>query len=464
MALSDDELSVLLENPSETIGVELKSWIDPSADDGIAKIAKACIALRNNNGGILIVGLTDDGKPDLNNPPADVRAAFHVDVIQGIVGQYSSELFPIEVQFPKRDAQLYPVVSIPPGVRNPVAAKRDLISSGKSLVKDNAVYVRSLSSNNTVSSSEARRGDWERLVQTCFDNREAEIGAFVRRHLTGVNLEQLASLLSGAGGSALHSLPDRAREMLRKGQKRFLAATKERKFDVPDIGFREAAVVIDGDGPEHGTTDSFLQRLFVAQPQHTGWPPWADSRKYSRESDRPYVYNNRWESLLIDLGDGPFVAPHIDFWLIDPQGKLYQSTALEDDLRHPVPTPEPGTQLDFFLQIARIAEIISVALSFGRSMEFDPLKSSLTFAFRWSRLKGRHLTSWVEPRRAFRSRGPARQANVVTIVTVPLDTPLSALAPHVNHAVRNLFAVFGGTEVDSQVINRIVEDALQIRF
>ncbi len=464
MALSKDQLRVLLENPSETMGVELKSWIDPTVAAGIAKIAKGCMAMRNNNGGVLIIGFTDDGKPDLNQAPSNVPDGFHVDLIQGIVGKYSSELFEVEVQFGERDGRLYPVITIPPGVRNPVAAKRSLGPEGKPLVKDDAIYVRSLSSNNTVSSSEARRGDWERLVQICFDNREAEIGAFVRRHLTGVNLEQLASLLSGAGGSARRSVGDRATVMLENGRKRFLLAAKERDFTVPNIGFREVGMAINGDAPEHRATDSFLQRLFVAQPQHTGWPPWVDSRKASRESDRPYVHDKKWESLLIDLDDGPFVAPHIDFWLIDPGGTFYQSTAFEDDLRQPVRGPEPGTQLDFLLQIARVAEVISVALSFGRSMGYDPLKSSLSFAFRWSNLKGRRLTSWVEPRRTFQSRGPARQENVVTTVSLPLDTPRSAIAPHVNLAVRDLFAVFGGLEVDSQVIDRIVEDALQIRF
>ena len=281
MALSEDQLRELLENPSESLGIELKSWIDPNADEGIAKIAKGCIALRNNNGGMLIIGFTDDGKPDLNRVFADVQAAFHVDVIQGIVGRYASELFPVEVQFGELDGNLYPVISIPSGVRNPVAAKSSLGQRGKLLVKDDAVYVRSLSSNNTVSSSEARRGDWERLVQNCFDNREAEIGAFVRRHLTGVNLEQLASVLSGGSGSKVQTAVDRAREMLAKGRKRFLVAAKEREFDVPHIGFREVAVVIDGDVPEHRANDSLLQRLFVAQPRHTGWPACVDSRRFS---------------------------------------------------------------------------------------------------------------------------------------------------------------------------------------
>src|SRR5262249_15544332 len=152
----------------------------------------------------------DDGTPDESNVPSDARATFQIDQIQRIVGQFSSEMFSIEVQFGERDGGLYPVISVPPGVRTPVAAKRDLGPPGKLLIRDHAVYVRSLSSNNTVSSSEARRGDWDRLVQICFDNREADIGAFVRRHLTALNLNRLGTLFSAFGTPSQPSAIDLA--------------------------------------------------------------------------------------------------------------------------------------------------------------------------------------------------------------------------------------------------------------
>ena len=101
---------------------------------------------------------------------------FHSDIIQGVVGKYSSEPFAVEVSFVDRGGQEYPVISVPTGVRTPAVAKADLFDAdGKPLIKEHAVYVRSLSANNTVSSSEARRGDWEHLVRICFDNREGLI-------------------------------------------------------------------------------------------------------------------------------------------------------------------------------------------------------------------------------------------------------------------------------------------------
>ncbi len=85
MDMSPERIGGLVANPSESLNVEIKRWIDPTAPEGIAKIARAAIALRNRNGGYLVIGF-DDGtlQPDPNRP-ADVRATFHVDVVQGIV-------------------------------------------------------------------------------------------------------------------------------------------------------------------------------------------------------------------------------------------------------------------------------------------------------------------------------------------------------------------------------------------
>ena len=399
MALSEDQLRALVDDPRETLDVELKRWIDPARPEGIAKIAKGCMALRNSNGGFLVIGFMDNGKADLGNAPADVRASFHIDHIQQIVGKFSSEPFAVEVQFGERDGQAYPDISVPPGVRTPVAAKRDLTITGKAEIKDHAVYVRSLSSNNKVSSSEFRRGDLDRLVRICFDNREADIGGFVRRHLAALDLDRLGPLFTGLTGPKRLSSTDRAKELLDSGRARFRAALGERGVKLPSIGFRESAVVIDGEFPEFSTTESFLQRLFVAQPQHTGWPAWTDSRQFQSESDRPRVYDEAWETLVVRLESK---VEHLDFWRINPaEGTFYLVTGLSDDLKVPVPKPEPGTQLDFLLQISRVAEVISIALSFARAMECEPSKTALQFTFRWSKLKGRHLTAWVQPQRSF---------------------------------------------------------------
>jgi hypothetical protein len=253
VAKSSDDLQALVAHPRESLDVELKRWMDPTSNEGRAKIAKGCIALRNNNGGQMIFGFQDDGHPDRGGAPSDVRSAFHLDVIQEIVARCSSETFEVEVSFADSSGQLYPIIKVPAGVRSPVTAKSTINGAdGRALLKDNAVYVRTLNSNNTVSSAEARRGDWDALVRVCFDNREADIGAFVRRHLAGLNIESLATLVPELAG-ILHRPTDAERLLneLDEGRVRFHETCRERRLVTPDVGYRESAI----DDPAPGTTD-----------------------------------------------------------------------------------------------------------------------------------------------------------------------------------------------------------------
>ncbi len=49
-------------NPRETLTCELKPWINPPAQDvHQVLLVKTCLALRNINGGVLLIGLSNDG-------------------------------------------------------------------------------------------------------------------------------------------------------------------------------------------------------------------------------------------------------------------------------------------------------------------------------------------------------------------------------------------------------------------
>lgn len=166
----------------ESLSVELKRWIDPKCPEDRAKIVKTALALRNYGGGSLVIGFDNDSlEPDTNNVPQDVKAAFHIDVIQGLISKYASRPFEVTVEFPEREGQPYPVITVLPGVETPVAVKSDLRSGDKTLISVNDVYTRSLRANNTPSTTKATWKDWPDILKVCFDNREADIGRFLRR-------------------------------------------------------------------------------------------------------------------------------------------------------------------------------------------------------------------------------------------------------------------------------------------
>lgn len=311
-----------------------------------------------------------------------------------------------------------------------------------------------------MSSAEARRSDWDRVVRTCFDNREADVGGFVRRYLAALNPDVLAALGSALAGQVKRpSTADKVTEGLNQGKARFEAAAKRRKVQLPRLGFHESLVLVDGEFPEQRATDSFLSGLLLKAPQHTGWPPWVYLPNTEIKTYHPYLYEQGWEALIDDLeGKSPFGAS-FDFWRIEPRGFFYCLRILEDDLVSNQGVV-PGTRLDFLLQIHRMAEVISTGLSFGRSLGCDASKTSLVFGFRWTGLESRHLASWVEPLRSFHSRGPAVQDVITTSVVVPLETPQSGIASHVENAVRDLFMLFGGMGFEPRVIEQIVAKAI----
>jgi predicted HTH transcriptional regulator len=55
------ELQILLEFPVEKLTVEYKSWLRLDDNPGKATLAKAAIALANEGGGVIVLGMREDG-------------------------------------------------------------------------------------------------------------------------------------------------------------------------------------------------------------------------------------------------------------------------------------------------------------------------------------------------------------------------------------------------------------------
>ena len=484
----DSTIQGLVNNPAETLTVELKSWLDTVSDEHIAKIAKACLALRNNNGGFLVIGFDNKTCQPAQNQPANIRDLYHADKVQSIVSKYASVTFETEVKFVLREQQEFPVICVADGVRTPVASKADLKGkSGKFLIKEHAVYVRSLSSNGIASSTEATHRDWDRLVSICMENREADVGRFLRRHLVGADMTKLREFFQHLGLGVTQPMvpiespasnvaqlvlsPQQpkttdAQMLLDEGLARYEALRIERKLDIREHGAFEVAVVINGLFPIQSANQRFLNLVASANPQLTGWPFWVDSRAFRNDVGQPHVFNGRWESLLIVKGQEWF--SNLDFWMLDPKGLFYHRRLLEDDAavlnlpespRH-FSYPEPLTVFDIPLHVARVGETLATAQALARALEAPPANTTLRFCFRWTRLKGRQLSNWAT-RRHFISRGPAYQDTVVTQIELPAETAETALFQYVHTATQPLTEIFGGLELGLRVIEEVTARMLK---
>ena len=187
--------------PRETIQCELKAWIDPAADREKAKIAKTCLAMRNAGGGVLLIGISDVGEFLPVPKEFDPATKFTQDDIQLIVSNYAADAFNVDVHHvalniqPERHVV---AIVVPSGIRSPVMAKRDFTHDSGPNIKTGTIYARTLKSNGTISAAPATQGDLESIMNSCFENRTADIGQFFRRHLVKENVDALRD--------AMHSL------------------------------------------------------------------------------------------------------------------------------------------------------------------------------------------------------------------------------------------------------------------
>lgn len=464
MPIDAGYLRQLIDRQTESLSVEIKRWINPSLPEGMGKIVKSCIALRNNNGGFLIIGFDNDTHQPDENVPESVRRTFHVDAIQSLVSKYASPPFEVVVCFVNKDGQDYPVLCIEPGFKTPVITKVGLNdASGKALVKENCIYVRTLSSNNTPSTSEIRQQDWPRLFELCFDNREADIVRFVRRHLDNLNAERITELVSvfhSATSSVNDSNESRLAGFVQECNERYQQLITERKLSLPDHGFWEAAFMIVGSTIKYSANEEFLNLIRSSNPEYTGWPLWVDSRMFRDSESHPHVFKGGWEALLVFLS--PDSARTLDFWRIHPKGFFYHRRALEDDIPYSGARVVPLTALHLVKPTYLVTEAVALALSFAKATGAST-DANLIFRFRWTRLLKRHLTRWPELGEHMLSNRVSHQDEVISTVALPLDTALSSLAPFVYKAVKPLYEVFNGFDIGIGAVDEFVTKLLQRR-
>lgn len=445
----------LVNAPSEGLNVEIKRWIDPTHPIGIAKIAIACMALRNRDGGYLVIGFDDETlEPMEDGRPQDLRSSFHLDIVQQIVSKYASVPFEVAVGFGKREEQEFPVIAVGNGVGSPVAASKELVVDGKPLIRQHAVYFRTLNASGVPSSSPARYSDWPDIVDICFENREADIGRFLRRHLGVEGGASFAALLGHIASPALRERTLKAMDKHQQRMEETLATRGQDKLQV-EKGSWSVLLKFDPPLPEDSPARDFLRIVGAANPHYTGWPVWLDSSGFQNNDDRPSLVDKVWEAALIDTGEG--WAQHADFYRYERNGEFYLWRVFQDDLTDKV---EPGKYLDPALMMYRVLEALAVGLAFGKA--FDRGEGTiLAFAFRWSNLQLRELDSWADRSRYFSSHGKAMGNVAEGYVEMSADTPAEAIASYAYAATKDMFELWDGWQYPMQVIEQQLERLLK---
>ena len=334
------------------------------------------------------------------------------------------------------------------------------------------MYFRTLIANGSPSTSIAHPGDWQEIFQICFDNREADIGRFLRRQFSSQDREDLIAALrdfvlgapAASVGPPQPSLREEAITVLQLGEKQFLQAVGKRAMDAKEKAMISGltwrvALVVQPLWPSRVADVDFLATAFGSNPRYTGWPVWLDARTSAKEENCPKVVSKAWEALIVSTGGW---SNHLDFMRLDPAGCFFLRRALQDDLTDNV---APGRALDPLLVIIRVAEAIAVGISITRALlGKDQEARRLGFAFQWTKLAGRILTPWANPMMLMLGEARACDDEVTTFTELSSDTPITSIAPFVGEATRDLFATFQGERIPANVTedwtSRLVERRL----
>ncbi len=458
----DTRADEIVAHPVESLNVELKTWLDLQDDAHAAKLVKALFALRNRNGGYLVIGFDDTTlQPDDYTLGRPLEEVYHHDEVQAKVSRYAHETFEIMVRYGRRDGNSFPVISVPEGVRTPVAVKSDLLdkTSGKALLARGDIYFRTLQSNGTPSSAKVMPADLADLMEICFDNREADIGRFFRRQLGTGGVDALRAMLGAPPApTEADQLKARAQALIVRGDAAFDAALASspppegRTHRVDGLTMR-VGMVAAPPHPDALPTNEFMSRVQAANPQYTGWPAWLDARGFSQARDRARVEGDAWVTLIHggDMGS----RERLEYMLYDPKGEFFVRRLMQDDTADQV---SPGVALDPVLMLYRVTEFIAAGIAVLRGAGWSEQERA-GFAFAWTGLAGRKIVSWANPMRFF-GVGEGYESvtpRVASYVEVALDTPHLALAPAVEKAVAPLFAAFNGYQPPTSLI----EDAVR---
>ncbi|MFL9897907.1 putative DNA binding domain-containing protein [Paraburkholderia fungorum] len=453
-----DNTVLLLKNLSESFSVEVKSWFDPTSPEGKSKLVKAAIALRNNNGGRLVIGFDDNTMaPVSEGRPEQLRSVFGQDAIQALVTKYASESFEVLVQYAERDGLEFPVICVPPGVKTPVATKGEVKdpATQKPVLLMNTVYVRTLASNNTVSTASAKWQDWERLCAHCFDNREADIGRFVRRHFDETMLSRLGTLLAGSMTPPEVDPSAVSAQFLEVGRAAFDSRAARDGRKLPEIGYLEIGAVVIGELREGlAPNRSMLNLIRSANRRFTGLPFFV-TLDGAADGDRPRYLADGYEQMFVDLS-GQWGNDIIDFWRIEP-GRLYGIRGFDEDLSKDL---KVARVLAITVQLWRVADALVEAVAIAAAMVPDPSASSLAITLRWSELDGRRLSN-ARSSRFFSGIGSrADDKTAISSLMLPLDLPDSALAQRTAQALAPLYRKFQGWEISERTIEEEVRELL----
>lgn len=401
----------LLENPRETLDIELKGWLALANNNNHkALLAKAIIALANHGGGVVIIGFeeTPDGVVPAGGRPDDL-AMYTPDIINSIVTRYAEPSFHCDVQIVTSPADNldYSIVVIPGGHHFPVRSKREA-PNGNS-INLNMYYIRRPGPKSEPPQSGQ---EWDKLLRRCISNNRDELLDSFRLLMEGGLPGVPAAEAEGEQVlRSFNSSMQRWQELIATLQAPHGAQMQHGHYAIGYKLFDDELVSRNG--------AALLDTLKAGEIRLTGWPPFLIP---GRKDIDPYIQDGNVE-LWLGRDEHDHGPGHSDFWQVSPNAQFFLLRGYQEDDKGN-DRAQPGQVFDITLPTWRVGEVLLHAASMAR--QFEVPDARIIFNVEWTGLSGRSLTSWANPHRLFFGDYTARQdvfrVSITTLASSINDT------------------------------------------
>jgi hypothetical protein len=372
---TNQELVSLLTDPSESLTIEHKSWLNLSDRRSQATVAKAAIALANHGGGIIVFGMRgDDADRGLESHPRGEIGRYRQDDVNAAINRYADPQLHCALQFAVHpDSRVeHAFVTIQGVERVPVMSRRD--SDGVILAQ--RCYIRK---PGPKSEEPFTAAEWRALLDRCIRSGRDELLDSIRLIVEGrvgaAPAQEAIEALTAFADDAVVRWETRIDELPKDDPARLLHGRYELAFELEGIqAFPSMA--------------ELRRRLEEAgQIRHTGWGPFV---RIGRPALAPHVADNAIEAWLGVPEPDRYqrTSNHCDFWRVNQQAQFFLMRGFDEDGDE---GRKAGRLFDITLPVWRVGEAMLFVARFAGAIDADP---AITVRCRYRGLRGRTLTSW----------------------------------------------------------------------
>ena len=432
MKVDPADLADLVDNPRETLDIELKSWLDLNDKITKANIARHIAAMCNHGGGYLVFGFQDDLSVDPDRPTS--LDAYNHDTFNSIIKRYLLPAFECRVvKVTSSAGQEYPVVDVPGHEAMPVCAVRDGPQDEKGKpqgLRSETYYIRALGPESAPITSPQQ---WPALIRRCtLNDREAL-------------LSQISYILQG-DQAGVPGVEERLSAWDKANEQRFDALLKAAQgFDWPvplANNHYRLSYLIQHEG-QNTSIDQLRPRLekINHEVRDTVWTGWSMFYPFTPPEIAAAVHPENPDGSGDDLletnliGNGKFDSSMPDFWRVAPDGRATLVRGYREDVRF----EDPGAWLSPETVLRETAELVRHARAFARHF---PTASTVSFRCKWTGLNERQIRDF-DPSKYW----PSRAATADTRITsgewpvVKLNTDWHQIVAELGCPILNLFGL-----------------------